>query len=134
MNVNKRVSAYMRWFLATLNPHLDAPQILPSESDWWNILMSPAGASAIKNMESHVFNMNATPLPTDENKLSKHDDDQFNLSDLTWKPAGLDALQRSAAATAYLVRDVQSNFKNVGNAWAGALSSFLFCNKSHTHS
>ena len=80
MNVNKRASPYMRWFLATLNPHLDARQILPSESDWWKILMSPAGANAIKNMDSHVFNVNATPLPIDEKKLPKRDDDEQFLS------------------------------------------------------
>eukprot|EP00435_Cladocopium_sp_Y103_P007488 s631_g2.t1 len=137
MTTAKTASSPLKWILATLNPFCNAAnirQILPSEADWWQALMSPVGMKAIQYELNHWFDPNGTPLPEISlsdcatANLARRDEDAADaltstaiLKQLNFKPAGAEATQRSAAATAYLVADHENGFENVQQCWAGCL-------------
>ena len=147
MTSAKQASSPMKWLLASLNPFCNAanvPQILPSENDWWQALMSPAGQKVIQHELSHWFEPNGTDLPeiclsecaaSNQVRRDEDSDDALTataiLKQLNFKAAGADAMQRSAAATAYLVADHGSGFENVQHCWAGvSAESFFFAFES----
>ena len=122
MNTNCKASDAMRWLMATTSPYVEAggaKQILPKEPDWFDVLSSPQGRKIVQKMAPKFFSANSTPMPA-----KVHDDDEpfatpAELQKLKFRAAGNPALNRSAAATAYLVSERRQGFTNVDNCWAG---------------
>ena len=122
MSTNHRASDAMRWLLATTSPYAfagGATQTLPRESDWWHVLSTEKGRQLVQDAVPRWFCPNATPMPP-----KKHDDEEefatpAKLQKLAFRAAGNPALNRSAAATAYLVSEYQHEFRNVASCWAG---------------
>ncbi len=141
MNTNKRSSHAMKWLLATLNPLLRDycfQQFLPTEADFYQALCSPAGKRALNFELEKWFDVGATSLPecAPERIVDiEHVPDSGPLSatailkNMSWKPAGSAATQRSAAATAYICGESYNDFANVNSAWVGAQNLFnnSFC-------
>ena len=136
MNTNKRSSHAMRWLLATLNPFLKDycfQHFLPTEADFYKALCSPAGRRAVNFELDKWFDVGATPLPECEPERIvdiEHVPESGPLSvtailkNMSFKPAGSAATQRSAAATAYICGESYNGFANVSSAWVGAPKIF----------
>lgn len=144
MTTSKVASSPLKWVLSTLNPFCNAAnvrQILPVEADWWQSLTSPAGQKAIQHELNSFFDPNATDLPhisvsecAAAKQVTEDEDDAALtataiLKNLSFKAAGADALQRGAAAMAYLVGEFRNGFENVQQCWAGFSSVLgrIFC-------
>lgn len=137
MTTAKLASNPLKWLLCTLNPFIpggNLHQVLPTEGDWWQALMSPVGQKAIQGGIDHWFHANHTPLPdvevADVAGAQAGQPGLFSqatiLKHLNFKPAGADALQRSVAATAYLTAEVSCGFANVQHCWAGVWASHSY--------
>eukprot|EP00435_Cladocopium_sp_Y103_P027469 s788_g6.t1 len=141
MTTAKIASSPLKWVLSTLNPFCNAAnvrQILPMESDWWQGLQSSVGQKAVQHELNHWFDPNGTELPhihvsecAAARQMKQGEDDPALtataiLKNLSFKPAGADALQRSSAAMAYLVAEYENGFENIQQCWAG-VSAVLGC-------
>lgn len=118
----------------TLNPFLrqiGISQFLPTETDWWAALKSPQGQQAVQSWADRWFDINSEALPDLPKRPSVEpvpDEEPQGpltgnaiLSKMNFKPAGADAMRRSAAAAAYLQSDYKTGFEHVGTCWTGVL-------------
>ena len=133
MTVAKVASHPLKWIVTTLNPFLrqiGMSQFLPTETDWWAALKSPQGQQAVQSWADRWFDINSEALPDLPKRTSVEpvpDEEPQGpltgnaiLSKMNFKPAGADAMRRSAAAAAYLQSDYKTGFENVGTCWTGA--------------
>ena len=120
-NKNKVTAPSMLWFYCTSSPYVQASgmhQHIPTAEEWvkW---VSDYGRSKTEMMQRFAksFQASGTPFPSAPDvQLPKTIE---GIAKSKWRLAGPGSHYKSSSAVAYLMSDVDFDFKNCQDAWAG---------------
>lgn len=125
---SQRMSNDSKWFYCTTatSPMTGGhDRFLPSQEDLARYIESPAFRQGVALRAKHIYDMRSTLLPGS----AKFDAD--NIAKTKWRPAGPLSHQRSAAAGAVLVELAKSEFKSIGDTWAGFSFNIDYCHQNN---
>ena len=113
---NQRLAFYSRWLYAASSPYPreSAPQLLPTDEEW--LTFRTSDASLMKEF-AKLGNVKGQKLP----EITYGEDSRFprRPAEIVYRHAGPLSHQKSAAAIALVLHEVENDFRNIHGSWLG---------------